>query len=412
MRVSFYLRTPSAKTSKVCVSLSKGSLRKRFALDIEFLTSECNYRFLKKNLNLVKKKSPYYSLYSKALNDVEALLLKIEGEYEEYPFTYSLNDIVRTFWSKNKKPEKPIEEEIHWETLFDKFCSENQIHWSDGRQKHFQIIKKNIQSFEKSFYKMDLQNIDKFLNDIRSLYYSDELNLNNSTINKKLKNIKQFFNYIIENKLIVNESNRLNLKPLKTIEAFKIRLTSEEVQHLMELDLSESPEKEIIKDLFLCEIFTGQRFGDVNSVINRNNLIDDTLTFIQQKTKIKVNIPLYDELKNLIEKMLNKYPNGIKICSNQHFNRQLKEICKGILLDITHRWQTIHGSDIIYHEKSRWELACSHLGRRSFCNLALRKKINLKSIMRVTGHTNIKQFYEYVNAHDEDLMEDFKCGIF
>jgi hypothetical protein len=32
--------------------------------------------------------------------------------------------------------------------------------------------------------------------------------------------------------------------------------------------------------------------------------------------------------------------------------------------------------------------------------------------MRVTGHTNIKQFYEYVNAHDEDLMEDFKCGIF
>lgn len=412
MRVSFYLRTPSAKTSKVCVSLSKGNLRKRFALDIEFLTSECNYRFLKKNLNLVKKKSPYYSLYSKALNDVEALLLKIEGEYEEYPFTYSLNDIVRTFWSKNKKPEKPKEEELQWVTLFDKFFSDNQIHWLEGRQKHFQIIKKNIQSFEKSFYKMDLQNIDQFLNDIRSLYYSGELHLNNSTINKKIKNLKQFFKYLIEKKLIKNESDKMNLKPLKTIEAFKIRLTSEELKNLMELDLSETPEKDIIKDLFICEIFTGQRFSDINSVINRNNIIDNTLTFIQQKSKMKVNIPLYDDLKNLIEKILNKYPNGIKICSNQHFNRQLKEICKNILLKKTHRWQTIHGNEVVLHEKPRWELICSHIGRRSFSNFALRKKINIKSIMRLTGHTDIKQFYEYVNAHDEDLIEDFKCGIF
>lgn len=411
MRVAFYLRTPSAKTSKVCVSLSKGNLRKRFPLNIEFLTSECNYRFLKKNLNLVKKKSPYYSLYSKALNDVEALLLKIEGEYEEQPFTYSLHDIVRTFWSKTKKPEKPIEEELHWETLFDKFFSENQIHWSDGRQKHFQIIKKNIQSFEKNYCKLDLQNIDKFLNDIRSLYYSGELHLNNSTINKKIKNLKQFFNYLIENKLIQNEGSKINLKPLKTIEAFKIRLTSEELKNLMELDLSENPEKEIIKYLFLIEIFTGQRYGDANSVINQNNIMDDQLTFTQQKTKMKVTIPLYDDLKNLIEKIFTKYPNGIKICSNQHFNRQLKEICKDILLKKKHCWQTIHGNDIINHEKERWELVCSHIGRRSFCNFALRKKINIKSIMRITGHLNIKQFYEYVNAHDEDLMEDFKCGI-
>jgi integrase len=412
MRVSFYLRTPSAKTSKVCVSLCKENQRKRFALDIEFLTSECNYRFLKKNLNLVKKKSPYYSLYSKALNDVEALLLKIESEYEESPYTYSLNDIVRTFWSKSKKPEKPKEEELNWERLFDDFICNNQIHWSEGRQKHFQIIKKNIQSFEKSFYKLDLKDIDKFLNDIRSLYYSGELNLNNSTINKKLKNIKQFFNYIIENKLIINDSNRLNLKPLKTIEPFKIRLTYEEFHNLLKLDLSDTPEKEIIKDLLICEIYTGQRFSDINSVIDRNNIIDDTLTFIQQKTKMKVNLPLFIDLKRLIERMLKKYPNGIKICSNQHFNRQLKEICKGILLNKTHSWETIHGNEIVRHQKQRWELVSSHIGRRSFCNFALRKNISVKSIMRVTGHTNIKQFYEYVNAHDEDLVEDFNCGLF
>jgi hypothetical protein len=194
--------------------------------------------------------------------------------------------------------------------------------------------------------------------------------------------------------LINIQSNGLNIKPLKTVEAFKIRLTSQEVRNLMELDLSETPEKEIIKDLFLCEVFTGQRFSDINSVINRNNIIGDNLSFIQQKTKLKVYIPLYDDLKNLIDKMLKKYPNGIKICSNQHFNRQLKEICKDILLKKTHSWQTYHGNEIVNHEKPRWELVTSHIGRRSFCNFSLRKKISPKSIMRVTGHLNLNQFYE------------------
>ena len=143
----------------------------------------------------------------------------------------------------------------------------------------------------------------------------------------------------------------------------------------------------------------------------RFSQVRDLETFIQQKTKLKVNIPLYDNLKNLIEQILNKYPNGIKICSNQHFNRQLKEICKDVLLNKTHSWQTIHGNEIVHHEKKRWELVCSHIGRRSFCNFSLRKKINVKSIMRVTGHLNLNQFYEYINSHDEDLMEDFKCGI-
>ena len=202
-----------------------------------------------------------------------------------------------------------------------------------------------------------------------------------------------------------------DLKFLEEIEPFKIALKEAEVETLLNLDLSGVPRLDKVRDLFALEILTGQRFSDLEKVLDTKHISETNIRIYQQKTGEKVTIPLHPKLKKHLAYIFNKYPDGLPAISNQKFNEYLKEVCIEAKFFKEHSWVTQSGKKKIPQSDFRHNLITSHTGRRTFCTLALNSGINSEMIMKVTGHRTYDQFREYVKVDDSDLEIAFE-GMF
>ena len=55
----------------------------------------------------------------------------------------------------------------------------------------------------------------------------------------------------------------------------------------------------------------------------------------------------------------------------------------------------------------KWELMGCHTGRRTFVTLALIGGVNQFTIMKATGHTDMKSFVRYVDYSERNVVDEF-----
>jgi integrase len=287
------------------------------------------------------------------------------------------------------------------QTLFgfiDEFINASNKHINTVKQ--YKLTKNNLLEFKKrSRMQVDFETIDavfyeKFMRFLLDKGYSP------NTIGARIKNLKVFMGEAVERGLTANmqfKSSRFK-KPYEKSES--IYLSLDEIKRIYELDLSENPRLEKVRDLFIIGCYTGLRFSDLEQ-LRTENLIDN-------KTKIKIKtvktgetvvIPLHRHVKQILEKY-----NGIppQMISNQKMNDYLKEL--GGMAEINEAViiNSTKGTTKQTETYTKADLITSHTARRSFATNAYLNDIPSISIMKITGHSTEKAFLTYIKISQED----------
>ena len=405
IRVSFYLLNPNAQeSSHLYVSITKKGDRIRFWTGHALLTAYCNKRKTKGRQQLVKRNTPFYFEYNDLLNEIRDKLHKISYQLHKESSNFGLEEIREEFeiLEGRKSNEKSFLK------LYDEFVEKEQSAWTFGTLKHYNTLRNHLMTAESEIDSIILNRFDNGTwNQIRDKYFVEFKGLGNNTTNSNLRKLKNFLSYFEKQVGLPEGFERDGLKFLKEIEPFKIALREDEIRELMSLDLSNESSLSKVRDLFILEVLTGQRFSDLPKLLNRKNITDSNIQIIQGKTKEKVFIPLHPDLKVHLHYILDLYKDNIPHLSNQKFNDYIKKVCKKAGIDRKHSWSILVGKEQVSKSASRYDLVSSHTGRRTFCTLALKNKIPAEIIMKVTGHRKYEQFKEYVRVDDMDIGEAF-----
>jgi integrase len=245
-------------------------------------------------------------------------------------------------------------------------------------------------SFDVEFY----EEFVKFLTyDIIHLRRKDIIRgLKMNTLGKTINHLKSFLNDRMRKKII----------PFFDISAYKVMeedvdavyLSWREISLIYHLDLSEKPDLEKYRDLFVLGCLTGFRFSDYSN-IKPEEIRGGMLYVNQTKTLSTVVVPLRIDAKRIL---IDKYNMQMPQISNPNFNYYIKEVVRlaGIdeLIKITHK----RGNKIIEETRPKYEWIMSHTCRRSFCTNEFLDGTPANLIMAISGHKTEKAFRKYIKA--------------
>lgn len=400
--ISFYLLTPEAKSqSQVYVSISDKKSRLRFSTGESFLTDYCNVRKVKGKKELAKKSNPFYIEYKSKLEEIRDTLHRIEIDLKKKGKD-SLENIREAYYVKIGKREG-----VSFTSIVDGFMAANESTWTHNRGRQIDIVVNHLKDFEADHGKINLETFsEETWRKLRDEHFAKR---SNSSTNQYMSIFKQILKFA-RKKGHLNPSLDLDdLTYLDEVEPFKIALKEHEVETLSEMSLSERHGK--VRDLFILEILTGQRFSDLPKILDTRHLSANSITIYQQKTNERVSIPLHPRLKKHLEYIKETYPEGLPVMTGENFNLNIKEICKEAGFTKEHSWVVLIGKKQVKKSDQRYNLVTSHTGRRTFCTLSLKRKISPEEIMRVTGHKNYDQFKAYIKVDDEDLETAYKVDL-
>lgn len=188
---------------------------------------------------------------------------------------------------------------------------------------------------------------------------------------------------------------------IKKEEINHIYLNEEELELLYNLDLSNTPRLDRVRDSFLVGAYSGLRFSDYNKLepkhfkkINGKDMIE----IITTKTKQKLLIPVNSKVKSIIEKYSGRLPS----LSNQKLNSYLKEL--GEIAGIDEPITTVKTKGFAKVEETckKYELLSSHCARRSFATNAFKAGIPILAIRSITGHSTEASFLTYISCNQEE----------
>jgi len=169
------------------------------------------------------------------------------------------------------------------------------------------------------------------------------------------------------------------------------------------LDLSKNPRLERVRDLFCFCVFTGQRWSDVIS-FSKDDLQDNTWEFESKKTKELMKIPLKGFIAQSLD-ILEKYNYVLPRISQQNFNIVIKEVGKKAEIKSRVKIRRYSGNKLIEISKPKYKFMTSHMGRRTFVTILLQKGVPATTIMKLTGHKDLKTLMKYENTSQDALVE-------
>lgn len=195
-------------------------------------------------------------------------------------------------------------------------------------------------------------------------------------------------------------------------------LDENELQALADLDLSDNPHLDRVRDQFLLLAWTGCRYSDLGKLTRKyivNEDGDNCFKLEQQKTGAKVVIPILPPIVPILEKYDYQPPRPI---SNQRFNDYIKEVARMAGLDeevaVSHTQQQ-KGEFVpgrVETRRAKWQAVTAHSARRSFATNLYKRGFPTLAIMAITGHKTEKSFLTYIKVSEAEnammVLRQFK----
>lgn len=246
-----------------------------------------------------------------------------------------------------------------------------------------------------------------FRNDFLKYLYAPPRKMATNTTAKMLSIVKLFLKESHKLKYHVNEifkEDGFSPKLVKTKN--KVRLSLEELDTLLNLDLSGNARLERVRDLFIVGCFSGLRFSDWHK-IGKDQLFNsggvEMIRVMAEKTRKYTPIPLLPELKQILE----KYEYQLPAISSQKFNQYIKEVVQIALADTTFLRIYSEAGQLKDETIQKWQKVSSHAARRSFVSNFLQLEVPPTLIMAITGHSTEKQLYAYADIEQDELVASF-----
>lgn len=220
------------------------------------------------------------------------------------------------------------------------------------------------------------------------------------------KKLKRFF-------LWLNKEGYTTNRPFDGVEikaekyGTPIILTLEERNKIADFDLSSNPHLERQRDVFIFQCLIGCRVSDLLKM-TPDNVVDGQIQYIPRKTidnkPVTAEVPLNDRAAAILEKYrsvdLSSYKSKVNsnpllpFISSQKYNEAIKEVFKmcgidrmAIVLD------PVSGEQV---QRPFYEIASSHLARRTFVGLLYNQVQDPNLISSMSGHVEgSREFARY-----------------
>ena len=378
------------------------------------LSINSDLRKLKDQMNTVFK---FFEAMEKIPSPVE-----LQNKFDE-----KLRGITPQRPPKVEETKKKETKEPNLFEVFDKFASESKEKnaWSIATVKKIATLRNDLAAFKKNLRFSDLteSTLTRFvayLRDDKKLRtprkkkgerkkYDDEdvIGLKNSTIEKKLENLRWFLKWATDHGYNTNMAFKSFHPTLKKTQKRIIFLSKDELRRVRELEL---PEERLsldpVRDVFLFCCYSGLRHSDVYN-LRRSDVKNGCIEVTTVKTADSIIIELNQITRNILKKYeLVDFPGNkaLPVMQNQPMNRALKELCRLAGIDEEIRVTTYKGNERHDEVHPKWELVGTHTGRRTFIVNALSMGIPPNIVMKWTGHSDYKAMKPYI-----DIIDSFKA---
>ncbi len=356
--------------------------------------------------------------------DINYALQSLDGIINGFLSSYTVNGTpitketiklaLDTHFGKEVPTEEPKEGkgEMDFHTFFEKFielCKTRMNNRRGGQLLSYKTSREYARTYR---YVLDYErsaNLHVEFDDINQAFidgfvtYLQSLKLATNTIGHKITCIKALMRSAFEQELTTN--HKFQFIKNQTEESDSVALTEEEIQQLVDLDLSKNARLERARDLFIVGCWTGLRFSDVSKLHKEHIGDDGIINITQTKTNHNVYIPLHPIVKEILE----KYNYQLPELSNQKFNQYIKEVCHLAKIDKSFMKSITRGGVKETTTYKKWQIVSSHTARRSFATNLYLSGFPSISIMAITGHRTEAAFLKYIKVsraeHAKKLME-------
>lgn len=235
-----------------------------------------------------------------------------------------------------------------------------------------------------------------FYDDFRE-YIQGELGLVNNTFGKLIRTLKTFLNIASEKGLNTTTHYRSKLFKATYEEVNHIYLDEQELKKVIDLELTNKPSLDRVRDLFIVGCYTGLRYSDFTTITKENFRPQKEIGYVIEKITIKTQEKVVIPVKPIVLDIWNKYSQNFpKEISNQKMNEYLKELGKLAQIDEMTTLNRGRGAEILSFVKPKYQFITSHTARRSFATNAFNSGIPSIRIMKITGHRTESAFMKYI----------------
>ena len=274
--------------------------------------------------------------------------------------------------------------------------------YKQGTIKNYKGFQEQFNLFQTS--KRRKYNFDDITIDLydKLIVYFNGKKYSPNTIGRHIKNLKVIMR--ISRDLGLHSNMEVERKKFKTMKVSvqNIYLTETELNQLLEFDLSESPELDITRDVFLIGCYTAQRFSDYSRIRKENirKLNDGTMVIdlIQRKTGEQVLIPMRSELIKLLE----KYDYNLPRTFEQKVNKRIKDIAHDAKIRTPVVYEEIRGGLKVSSTIPKNKLIKTHTARRTGCTNMYLAGVPIIGIMKISGHKSEREFLSYIKVSKEE----------
>ncbi|MFN8415425.1 MAG: phage integrase SAM-like domain-containing protein [Cytophagaceae bacterium] len=407
IQVSFYLKRPNSLKSPVYLDINFDGNRIQLATGLAIEPEYWNKE--KKSIKNNYKDSIFFKRIMGQMQDTiqEYYLLKrTKGD------KIQRDDIKRLINSQTTIKENGNIEDVS----FFKRCTTEYLESKSITQtkRSIQVYKQVLNDIEEfasenkiklSFDNLDATFFDKYHKHLLSISNTNsnrnQINgFTNDTIYKRISNIKSFLKWALERGYHSNiDYQRVKIKKSQKNEI--VSLSLHEFQILENLDLQKNKRLERVRDLFLFGVYTGQRWSDVTA-FRKEDIKDNSWRFYAQKTRKLTVVPFVGFCANAYY-ILEKYDFKLPEISGQKFNLYLKEVGQLANLDEHIVITRFSGTQKIIIEGHKHEFMSSHMARRTCVNILLELGTPPTTVMKLTGHADLKTLLKYENTSLDSL---------
>lgn len=226
-----------------------------------------------------------------------------------------------------------------------------------------------------------------------------------NTLRKYVLLIKTVMGEALERGLTNNRAWQSKRFSYDSYKSDQIALSEREVAALAELDLSNNPTYDVVRDLFLLGCYTGLRYSDY-STLSAANLQDiegvKILVKRARKTQKQMAIAIVGDALRIINKYNGNIPKGV---NNRNMNVYLRKIAQMAGITTIIEVERYDNGLLVRKKTPKYMEVRTHTARRTFATIeylrAVREGRPIEPIIAVTGHATLAQFLSYVKASAE-----------
>lgn len=421
LKATFVLRRSKAKKPQLVYMLVRLDKQYKFTLNVKVYPKQYNSELQQAYISNILK--PIDNINNKIVNDKINEYKKRFDDFVSYlcetetkdnlikilrDFIYKDINMKKNTTNKSNDPITVLKNIIHNDQMtesskgqyiqkinrLEDYCNANNIHLSDINEINLDFLYQF-----RNWYKMQPSKS-------RALKKGDKVTLKvvNDTVSKIITTLDKLDDTIYNHV----EAKLFRYKPYRIVnntEDNEIALTEDEVIRIFNLDLEGKEAK--VRDAFIFQCFTSQRYNDIRNFKERFQLINtdegEMWVVNQQKGKKLVQI----SITKIAKFILDRNNSNIEYGDNHITNDILRSIAEKAGMNEEHIYVKNTADGMQTYKRKRWECMSTHVARRTLVTIARQNEIDDKLTMSATGHTSISMIDRYDKGNKTKQSKKF-----